>query len=215
MREGILELSVHLFAKAGFDGVSMRDIAKAVGVTPAALYHHFSDKDQLYLDAVDFAYKKNMTVLNAALGGDAAPWIRLESFVVAFTQLLSAEKDFQRLLQWVILDTDEQRTQRLTDNVFRDMLVDLYKLVSELGEGYDPHLLTVSIMSLILLPFASGKASRHLPGYQPNNENPVILAKHIVSLLRNGIHGGAHTLADAEMPSAPRFPGRAAKARGR
>jgi AcrR family transcriptional regulator len=43
-REEILGLSVPLFATRGFDGVSMRDIAAAVGVTPAALYYHFSDE---------------------------------------------------------------------------------------------------------------------------------------------------------------------------
>ena len=36
-RKEILGLSVPLFATVGFDGVSMRDIAAAVGVTPAAL----------------------------------------------------------------------------------------------------------------------------------------------------------------------------------
>lgn len=47
-RDKILDASLPLFAAAGFQGVSMRDVASAVGSTPAALYYHFPDKEQLY-----------------------------------------------------------------------------------------------------------------------------------------------------------------------
>ena len=75
-REEILELSVPLFATTGFDGVSMRDIAAAVGVTPAALYHHFSDKEQLYLNAVGHAFEEKVGPLKSLLDGGAARNIR-------------------------------------------------------------------------------------------------------------------------------------------
>jgi AcrR family transcriptional regulator len=45
------------FEQKGLDGLSMRDIAKAVGVTPMAIYRHFENKqsltDMLVLDALD------------------------------------------------------------------------------------------------------------------------------------------------------------------
>lgn len=43
----IFEVACRLFAQRGFDGVSMRDIAQACGISKATLYHYFPDKDSL------------------------------------------------------------------------------------------------------------------------------------------------------------------------
>lgn len=47
MRQRILNESTRLFVRRGYDGVSIRDIAKACQMTKAALYYHFEDKEHL------------------------------------------------------------------------------------------------------------------------------------------------------------------------
>lgn len=186
-RKEILGLSVPLFATVGFDGVSMRDIAAAVGVTPAALYHHFSDKEQLYLDAVGHAFEEKVGPLKSLLEGGGKPWDRLEAFVALFTRMLAREKDFRRLMQWVLLDSNEQRLQSLVDCVFRDLFSALHKLAGELAPVYDAHLLVVSMFGLVIYPFETQSVRRFLPGYQQQHEDPEAIARHVVSLLRNGL----------------------------
>ena len=44
----ILEEATHLFAAKGFEGASMRTIARACGITEAAIYRHFTSKNDLY-----------------------------------------------------------------------------------------------------------------------------------------------------------------------
>ena len=44
----ILDAAVHLFSEHGYDGVSMRRIAQAAGVSKANIYHHFDSKQALY-----------------------------------------------------------------------------------------------------------------------------------------------------------------------
>jgi AcrR family transcriptional regulator len=46
-RERILAVAQELFIKDGYDKVSLREVAEQVGVTKAALYYHFSSKEQL------------------------------------------------------------------------------------------------------------------------------------------------------------------------
>ena len=46
-REEILKAANHAYAESGYDGLSMRAIAKQVGITPMAIYRHFKDKDDL------------------------------------------------------------------------------------------------------------------------------------------------------------------------
>lgn len=51
-RNAILTTATKLFLEHGFGGTSTRDIAKQIGITQPALYHHFSDKEELYLDVL-------------------------------------------------------------------------------------------------------------------------------------------------------------------
>jgi TetR/AcrR family transcriptional regulator, cholesterol catabolism regulator len=44
----ILSEAARLFARKGYDGASMRDIAEACGISKSLLYHHFSNKDEIY-----------------------------------------------------------------------------------------------------------------------------------------------------------------------
>lgn len=46
-KEKILEVSLALFAQKGFDGVSVREIAKEVGVRESALYKHYKNKEDI------------------------------------------------------------------------------------------------------------------------------------------------------------------------
>ena len=189
-REEILGLSVPLFATVGFDGVSMRDIAAAVGVTPAALYHHFSDKTQLCLDAVGYAFEEKMGPLKSALDNGGKPWERLEAFVVQLTCMLAQEKDFRRLIQWVLLDSNEPRLQSLADLVFRDIFNSLRDLAGEIAPSHDPQPLVISMIGLVIYPFETQSVRRFLPGYTDQQEDPEVIARHVIGLLRHGLGAG-------------------------
>lgn len=188
-REEILDQSIPLFAASGYDGVSMREVANAVGVTPSALYYHFPDKEQLYLDAVAHAFKDKVASLKAALGGEGKASERLKAFIFRFAKILATEKDFHRLLQWVLLDGGGQRLHKLVDRVFQEWFVAVRDLSGKLGSSHDPHLLAISIIGLVAFPFETRLARHFLPDYQPQYENPDVLAQHAVDLLRHGILG--------------------------
>lgn len=50
--QAILDAARTLFLSRGYQGTSTRDIAKIVGITQPALYHHFADKDILFLQVI-------------------------------------------------------------------------------------------------------------------------------------------------------------------
>ena len=47
-RDAVFDSAATLFAKSGFDGVSVEDIARDAGVNKAMIYYHFADKLALY-----------------------------------------------------------------------------------------------------------------------------------------------------------------------
>ena len=186
-REEILELSAPLFARNGYDGVSMRDVAAAVGLTQAALYYHFADKDQLYLDAVAYEFREREAALKDMLAGDGTPRERLERFVAGLARMMATDKDFLRLVQWVLLDSDEARQSTLAKHVFRDMFVAVHDLASELDPHQDAHLLAMSIFGLVIFHFQTGATRQFMPGHRPHQDNPEVLARHVCELLRRSL----------------------------
>jgi len=49
----ILKKAEYLFAKRGYSGVSMREIAEACKMTKANLYYYFKDKESLYVQVLE------------------------------------------------------------------------------------------------------------------------------------------------------------------
>lgn len=49
LREKILDTAKGMFIRQGYHGLAMRQISEAVGVTKAALYYHFKDKEELFI----------------------------------------------------------------------------------------------------------------------------------------------------------------------
>ncbi len=52
-REHILDAARRLFAEHGFEGTSLRQVARAAGVDPAMIHHFFKGKDELFALSVE------------------------------------------------------------------------------------------------------------------------------------------------------------------
>jgi AcrR family transcriptional regulator len=49
LRRAILDAALELIKESGIQSLSLREIARRIGVTPAAPYHHFKDRGELLL----------------------------------------------------------------------------------------------------------------------------------------------------------------------
>ena len=59
-KEKIFEKSIDLFSEHGYDGVSIRKIASAVGIKESSIYNHYKSKESI-LDAILEYYITEMT----------------------------------------------------------------------------------------------------------------------------------------------------------
>jgi AcrR family transcriptional regulator len=50
----ICRIAARVFYEKGYDGASMQDIAEAVGLTKAGLYHHVGSKDRLLFEIMNY-----------------------------------------------------------------------------------------------------------------------------------------------------------------
>jgi len=66
-KQVILEVALELFSSQGYDGVTVADIATAVGIKAASLYKHYQSKQDIFdslLEKSITEYKKQASTLN-------------------------------------------------------------------------------------------------------------------------------------------------------
>ncbi len=186
----ILEASIPLFADKGFDGVSMRDIARAVGIKAPALYNHFDDKQTLYLAVISHAFANKADNLIQTLSSIEEPEKKLEQFITQLTRMMAEDDSFRHLLQRELLDGDEQRLKILGSEVFAELFLTARNLFKQLyGNCCDPGLLAITAIGMIRQHFELQPLYQYLPGNQQKNIDPDCLSKHVMNVLLHGIRG--------------------------
>ena len=183
----ILDHATQLFARTGYHGMSMRHLASAVGVSPAALYHHFKNKDELYIQVIKRVFEKNTRRVKAVMADNKDPTKKLEAFILWFVSTLNKDKDFRKLLQWVMLDSEPKRVQKFTKKTFNDLFSVIQSLGDSFKHQYDPKLLSTSIVGLILYHFESSTLRKKSSKHSNANDGADAIAKHITMLLENGL----------------------------
>ncbi|OFI36644.1 TetR family transcriptional regulator [Arthrobacter sp. SW1] len=83
-RAAILAAARRLFAEHGFDGTSLRQVAREAGVDPALVHHYFKGKDELFAFSVDLPADP-VQVLSGVSSPDPAR--RAEEIVLAVLRL--------------------------------------------------------------------------------------------------------------------------------
>ena len=99
VKNNILETATAIFAKDGFSGARMDDIARQTETSKRMVYYYFTDKKQLYITVLEAAYAKvraaeNELNLEGYPAGEAL--IRLIGFTFDYHR---NHPDFVRLIQ--------------------------------------------------------------------------------------------------------------------
>lgn len=96
-RASIIAVAKVLFADKGFHGVSVDEIARRVGVSPAVLYQHFSSKDALYEGVLDSMAAPRETYVEAALDGPDDFASVLSRITGVFIERVEQDPDYFRM----------------------------------------------------------------------------------------------------------------------
>lgn len=83
-REQLLAVAAELFARHGYHGLSMEQLADGAGVSKPVLYQHFASKHELYLAVVRDAVAALEAVVRGALEGTADNEERIHGAVGAY-----------------------------------------------------------------------------------------------------------------------------------
>ncbi len=97
-REQILARAAKLFARRGYTGTSMNEVAEACGVTKPTLYHYVRDKQQLLLE-IAAAHVARLEALVDQVGAEThAPEPRVRRLISAFLEVYAGSQAEHRVL---------------------------------------------------------------------------------------------------------------------
>ncbi|MDF2664504.1 MAG: transcriptional regulator [Microbacterium sp.] len=84
-------MAVQLFNEQGYDATSVADLARRLGLTKSALYHHFSSKEELLAVALEAALGGLEAVLDQPGAREGAASDRLRFVLTGATDVLVAQ----------------------------------------------------------------------------------------------------------------------------
>ncbi|MGI9480814.1 MAG: TetR/AcrR family transcriptional regulator [Hyphomicrobiales bacterium] len=81
-REHILQAAAKVFARSGFHGASMSQVAEACGLSKPAIYHYYDGKEALLFDMLDGHLQKLRDRIVAVTSNGMAPDAHLRAVIV-------------------------------------------------------------------------------------------------------------------------------------
>lgn len=100
----ILNVSLKLFAEKGFDGTSIRDIAKAADINVAMVSYYFGSKEKLLEAIIIYRVSDFRMILENLQTEQISPIEKIKKFVSLYVYMLFQNKDFYQLVHFEIVN---------------------------------------------------------------------------------------------------------------
>lgn len=191
----ILAAAKDLFARHGYDHVSMNAVAEAAGVSKANVFHHFKSKDELYVCSLRQACEASRSSLDAMEEGDGDAWQRIRRFVDEHLEHMLSHSRDSRLILREVVENRPGTGQRLAQEVFRDNFNRLVAIIAEcqregaLRPDLDPVFISTLLLGANVFFFQSQEVMRHLDGVDFADE-PSRYGAMFVDILMRGAASG-------------------------
>jgi AcrR family transcriptional regulator len=125
--ETLLQTAVKLFNERGYDGTSMEDLSRKLGITKSAIYHHVPGKEELLRLATSRALDGLFEVARAADATPGPAIVRLEYLVRESVVVLAGRLPFVTLLLRVHGNTQVERDALARRREFDRFVAELVK----------------------------------------------------------------------------------------
>jgi AcrR family transcriptional regulator len=179
--ERLLAVAVEVFNERGYDGTSMEDLSRRLGIAKSGIYHHVSGKEELLSRALDRALDGLEAAVALAVGGDAPAIARLEMLMQRSVEVLLTELPYVTLLLRVRGNTEIERAalkrRRAIDHAVADLVADAERagdIRSDVDAGTAARLLFGVVNSIV-------------EWYRPDRSTDTSLADAVCTMALDGL----------------------------
>jgi TetR/AcrR family transcriptional regulator len=196
-RRRILDAAESEFARKGYDGTRLRDVALAVGVHHALLHHYFKDKEGLFRAVVERAIEGVSSRAIAVLRSTGDLSALTASFVETLVDFLADNKHLALILHFASLDEGSPAYSVCEDIGFRlvQPLVDATASALRAGQSagtirddIDAKSIVIAGLGLVAFPYHADKLIQGI--FSRDMRAPEEVARHkraAVTLILEGV----------------------------
>jgi AcrR family transcriptional regulator len=188
----IVSAAAPLFAAKGFSGVSITDIAAAVGGSKANIFHHFPNKKALYIEAIRFVCQSLRSRLEPVADADRAGGNPLVMLAGRRLQQMFDEPDAVRLILREVFVGEKgiDRSEILHQN-FGQFVGELRdeQRAGRVRRDIDPALVAVTILALNNFFFQTWKILARFEEFA-GYDTPQACAAAALEILSKGLTKG-------------------------
>jgi AcrR family transcriptional regulator len=132
--ESLLAVAVTVFNERGYDGTSMEDLSRRLGISKSSIYYHVASKEDLLRLALDRALDGLFAVADEARAGDRPAIERLEQLVRGSVRVLAERLPYVTLLVRAHGNTPTERRALARRREFDGIVADLVKQAERDGD---------------------------------------------------------------------------------
>lgn len=174
-RDKILDVAEALFARSGFSGIGMREVATEVGLGKSSLFHHFPSKRSLYFLVLERVLGRIAERIQPLFVGRATATERLDALSDALVDALAEHPTSARLLLRTIFEvnpfmgSDAPPEAEKGDAILAALIESFQSLIRqgiEVGEFREVSVAdaTQTIVGAAVFHFASGEFGESIIG---------------------------------------------------
>jgi AcrR family transcriptional regulator len=155
-KQQIIDAAYRCFARKGLHQATMRDIYEEAELSPGAVYHYFSSKDEIIQASFDFDYQRSLDMFNAAKESDDPLRTLGELFdflargLAEAAALGASRVNVQGWGEALVNSALHETIQRVLNN-YLDALTHIFRRAQERGQvdtSLDPASVSRMLMSL-------------------------------------------------------------------
>jgi AcrR family transcriptional regulator len=182
-REDILEAAAQVFRQKGFHGASMNDIAEAVSLQKASLYHHVSSKQEILLEILDRALQLLLEQISPIAQQNIPADKKLRAMIREYLTILVDNIDLAAVLLFEHRALERRQHARHIPN--RDKFESLWKDV--IAEGVSKKTFKCDDPPMVVRALL-GQMNWTITWYSPEGEKSIEqIAEDYSNLLMNGL----------------------------
>jgi AcrR family transcriptional regulator len=137
-RAALLSAAGEQFARGGFSATSVDDIAIAARVSKGTVYHHFTDKAELFEAVFRDRQHQLLTDVAQAARRHRDPWAQLDAALGAYLQKTIADPTHRALLQEAPGALGAQRCREIDEELGLPVILAALTALDEAGELAQP-----------------------------------------------------------------------------
>lgn len=197
-REKILDIGEALFARRGYAGVGMREVAERSGLGKSSLFHHFRSKGQLFAEVRIRTLERIREAVAPFLRRATPPLQALEDAMCGLIDSFAEHPTSARLLLRGLVEEEvfsgaPPAELEAAESLLAELLDDLCGLIERGVEARALRAVAVpdtmqSLIGLVLYHFASGEMGERILGEPLFSSSAVRRRKReVVAFIREGL----------------------------